>query len=277
VEAGLTDDEAVPLIEGMMTRDPNPSDEVESALSAARGERGERHPKWPERNRGMIEEIAQAGPRLNELRALSPVQWADDSRHSEEIIDALFPGNPLLCVGRDAKSFVTKAREEWRGVLAERALIVPSPMSKLTGVTKDGQSGSHRTNDNTGQRRFLVIECDFKEKDGRGNDTPDGPMLRRLGENGITVADVCAAAIHHLSQCGYPLAVVVHSGGKSLHAFFYVQGQPEEGLRQFMRYAVSIGADAATWTRCQLVRMPDGTRDNGNRQTVHYFNPEVIR
>ena len=31
-------------------------------------------------------------------------------------------------------------------------------------------------------------------------------------------------------------------------------------LLRFFRYAVSLGADRATWTRCQLVRMPDGTR-----------------
>lgn len=44
----------------------------------------------------------------------------------------------------------------------------------------------------------------------------------------------------------------------------------------FMRYAISIGADPATWTRSQFVRMPDGTRDNGKLQRVHFFNPEVL-
>jgi hypothetical protein len=48
-------------------------------------------------------------------------------------------------------------------------------------------------------------------------------------------------------------------------------------LESFMRYAVMLGADRATWTRSQFVRMPDGTRDNGNRQTVYFFNPAVIR
>jgi hypothetical protein len=41
---------------------------------------------------------------------------------------------------------------------------------------------------------------------------------------------------------------------------------------KFFRYAVSLGADRATWTRCQFVRMPDGARDNGSRQTVFYLN-----
>jgi len=54
-------------------------------------------------------------------------------------------------------------------------------------------------------------------------------------------------------------------------------GQPEERLHRFMRYAVSLGADRATWTRSQFVRMPDGTRDNCKAQTVYFFNPEVCR
>ena len=54
-------------------------------------------------------------------------------------------------------------------------------------------------------------------------------------------------------------------------------GQPEERLHRFMRHAVTLGADHATWTRCQFVRMPDGTHDNGRRQTVYFFNPEVLR
>ncbi len=59
--------------------------------------------------------------------------------------------------------------------------------------------------------------------------------------------------------------------------WFWAAGQPEERLRRFMGYAVSLGADSATWTRSQFVRMPDGTRDNGQRQTVYFFNPDVIR
>jgi hypothetical protein len=43
-----------------------------------------------------------------------------------------------------------------------------------------------------------------------------------------------------------------------------------------MDRAVRLGADSHTWTRCQLVRMPDGIRDNGNRQRVYYFAPSVV-
>jgi hypothetical protein len=74
-----------------------------------------------------------------------------------------------------------------------------------------------------------------------------------------------------------PLAIAVHSGSKSIHGWFYCTGQAEEKLRRFMQYAVSLGADRATWTRSQFVRMPDGTRDNIKCQAVYFFNPEVLR
>jgi hypothetical protein len=48
--------------------------------------------------------------------------------------------------------------------------------------------------------------------------------------------------------------------------------QPDEKVARFFRYAVSLGADPATWTRSQFVRVPDGTRDNGRRQTVFFLN-----
>ncbi len=44
-----------------------------------------------------------------------------------------------------------------------------------------------------------------------------------------------------------------------------------------MRYAVALGADRATWTRSQFVRMPGGTRDNGKPQTIYFFNPKAVQ
>ena len=47
-------------------------------------------------------------------------------------------------------------------------------------------------------------------------------------------------------------------------------------MKEFMGDAVSLGADKATWTKCQFVRMPGGKRDNGANQAIIYFNPEVL-
>ena len=88
--------------------------------------------------------------------------------------------------------------------------------------------------------------------------------------------DLCAALLLHLAEKA-PLALAVHSGGKSLHGWFYCADVPEEKILGVFNYAVSLGADRANWTRSQFARMPDGLRENGRRQTVYFFNPEVVK
>jgi hypothetical protein len=124
-------------------------------------------------------------------------------------------------------------------------------MTDKYGLTRDGKI-SQRTAKNTGPRRFLVYESDGLEKDKQ------------------------AAVLWHLANQAAPLTLVVSSGGKSLHGWFYCQGVSEEQLRRFFAKACLLGADPALWTKSQMVRMPGGTRDNGNRQAVLYFNPQTI-
>jgi hypothetical protein len=90
-------------------------------------------------------------------------------------------------------------------------------MSARTGRTQDGKESEHSL-DNTGPRRFLVIEQDS------GN------------------TDEQAAVLLHLAERA-PLALAVHSGSKSIHGWFMAAGQPEAHLHRFMRYAVGLGAD----------------------------------
>jgi hypothetical protein len=202
--------------------------------------------KWPPVNKEQREAVIRANGGLADLWKLSPVRIEDNRQHTEEILDRLYPGNPLLCCGESNAVFDTRPRNNWRGELSTLQLIVPSPMSAIEGVTKDGKSSRH-TLSNTGARRFLIVEFD----------------------TGAT--DEHAALLIHLA--GYaPLVCTVHSGGKSLHGWFFVESQPEEKILKFFRYAVSLGGDRATWTRSQFVRLPDGTRDNGNRQTVFFLN-----
>ena len=67
--------------------------------------------------------------------------------------------------------------------------------------------------------------------------------------------------------------MVVHSGGKSLHGWFNVADRADEQIWPFMRYAYQLGADHVTWRRSQFVRIPGGTRQDGKRQRVFYFDP----
>jgi hypothetical protein len=212
---------------------------------------------WPKRNDEQIEAVVAASDvaGLADLWGASPLRPDWEEPHTEELIDALFPDNPLLCCGKHInRDFGTGTREEWRGQLAAQQFIVPSPMTAEEGLKKDGGS-SLRCLANTGTRRYLVIESDHG------------------------TVDTHAVVLWHLARLA-PLVMVVHSGSKSLHGWFACKGSSEALQLRFMRYAVALGADPATWTRCQFVRMPDGLRRRPNafgvRQPVFYFNPNNL-
>jgi hypothetical protein len=227
---------------------------------------------WPKPDIEQIRAIVEGGFRLVDLAEQSPVRFDDEFSHTEEIIDTLFPGNPLLCVGKDRSRFATRQREIWRGHLHRLPLIVPNPMLDYVGHTTEGRWSEH-TKEQTARPVYLVIEFDFSEfaRDGK---TPScwASLVRQWRECGMTAADSCAALHLHLAE-RLPLVCVTHSGGKSLHGWYYVFDRCQAHLRHFMEYAVSLGADRATWTRSQFVRIPDGLRGNGQRQRVFYFNP----
>lgn len=205
--------------------------------------------RWPAVNQELREAIIADEDGLHDLWEAAPVRFDDNEQHSEQIIDRLFPDNPLLCCGKSKYDFNTKSRDDWRGELSGLQFIVPSPMSAVAGLTQDGKESKH-TLSNTGARRFLVVEFD------------------------TGMLDEHAALLIHLTNY-MPLACVVYSGGKSLHGWFYVHGQPSVMVGKFFQYAVSLGADKATWTRSQFARMPDGRRDNGQLQTVYFFNNKI--
>jgi hypothetical protein len=210
-----------------------------------------RQQRWPSENAEQRQAIIAKGGGLVDVWEASPVRLEDNQPYTEEIIDQLFPGNPLLCVGSAKHDCRTAPREEWRGKLTSLPLIVPSPMTASTGRNQKGEI-SNRCLGNTGPRRFLVVEFDTGTIDDH------------------------AALLLHLAEHA-PLAIVVFSGSKSLHGWFFCAGVAEEQVSRIFRYAVSLGADPATWTRCQLVRLPDGTRENRRRQTVYFFNPRVLK
>lgn len=128
------------------------SEERESCLPA--------RPRWPKPNPEAIAAILAGGINVKALRELSPVRFEETGKSRvEEVIDALFPGNPLLCVGFTNEKFDTRRRKFWHGVLERQQLIVPSPMTAVSGKTQTGKTSKH-TLDNTGPRRFLVVEFD---------------------------------------------------------------------------------------------------------------------
>jgi hypothetical protein len=262
LHAFRSDDEIVALLQAVSAGEPVKHGEIERAVERSRAtawQPGQSSasilvPKWPAVNHEQREAITASGIGLVDLWERSPVRLEGGAGCTAEILDTVFPGNPLLCCGWSNDRFDTRPKDEWRKNLSALQLIVPSPMSKRRGLTQDGRESAH-TLDNTGPRHFLVIEFD------------EG------------TADEHAAILLHLAlgALGAPIALAVHSGNKSLHGWFYCRKQSEQVLRSFMQKAVILGADHATWTRCQFVRMPDGRRDNGRRQTVFFFNPGVVQ
>jgi len=276
------DDDIIEILEAFVSCDGREREILRAVVRAreiANGEEGGGsllRALWPVVDYTMVHKTVIDCPvRLKDLGRLSPVNVERERPMTEEILETLFPGNPLLCFGRTPYSFSTRPREYWRGSReSDFQFIVPNPMIKETGVGKDGKE-SKRCLANTGPRRFLVTEFDISEKSEEW-----GPYVRDWKAKGISVPDANVALILELARRGLPrlpLALAVYSGGKSIHGWFPCEGITDEQLRPFMDRAVRLGADRATWTKCQLVRMPDGTRENGVRQQVHFFAPEVIR
>jgi hypothetical protein len=229
---------------------------------------------WPLVDLPRLDHIVTSGIGLYDLWEQSPYRLSEDCNHAEEVIDIIFPANLLLCCGYTESIFATRCRETWRGYLKFYALIVPSPMTAIVGPTiQDGRPSQH-TKANTGERLYLVIEFDFEEFDDEGGPTIWTALIQAWRAEGISLLDAQAALLWHLSQYE-PLVMVVHSGSKSLHAWFSALGRLEEELSDFMRLAVRLGADATLWrNRSQFVRMPEGIRANGAAQPVFFLNPQ---
>ena len=226
--------------------------EIEAAVSDAFSESTRRVRRWPRKNLPKIREICRNGPNLADLWYSSPTFYTRRHRCTDDILDALFEGDPLLCLASGESRFATHPREAWRGQVENEQLshIVPSAMSAKFGTTKNGKR-SQRCADNVGPRHYLVCEFDKSSTDSH------------------------AARLWFLNRW-LPLVLAVHSGGKSLHGWFACEGIAEESLYRFFRKAVALGADTATWSPCQLVRLPDGLRSSGRRQQVLYFDPLAV-
>lgn len=165
----------------------------------------------------------------------------------------------LLCIGtamgRDYT--VTKSyREIERAAenLNQLQFIAPHPMTQREGLSEEGNL-SPRAKASVGPRCYMVVEIDSLS--ARSNSAPI-PESAQLG------------TLKYLSRLA-PLAMVLRSGGKSLHGWFEVRDADEDQLRSFLSLACFHGADSAAFTLNQFMRLPWGTRDNGKIQEVIHW------
>lgn len=211
-------------------------------------------PQWPapspDKRASAIAEIPGFG--LYDLWEKSPWKPTVNRSHTRELLEWLFPGDPLLCCGKSPYKFDTRHLSEWADTdLSQWQFIVPSPMIARQAMTTSGKLSAH-TLKGTGPRRVIVIDFD----DFAG-------------------LDIHAAAAWALGEL-LPLVMVLKTGGKGLHAWYAASGRSEAELRVFFRLGCTFGGDPLLWTRSQFVRMPDGFRDNGEEQRVIYFNRRAV-
>ena len=176
-------------------------------------------------------------------------------------LQTLFADDELICAGHDVFSMRTRTLRNWLSNtdVSSLSYIVPNAMKALEGINKKG-GRSQRSNDNSGPRKRLVIECD----------RPD------------TSLDYQAGMLWILSMF-HPLEMVVNTAGKSLHGWFHCFDEAET-QRLFMM-AQQWGADHALWGPSQTARMPGGLRYPKpgeppfppRRQRVIYWNPTATR
>jgi hypothetical protein len=234
-------------------------------------------PKWPAPDLDAIDVIVRSGPHCYDIWESSPVRFETDvlkkPSHTEEIIDAVFPGDPYLCAGWASWNFETRRRSAWRGLLSEMPLTVPNPLVAPTGLTKEGKTSQHSLQA-TARPVYLVVEFDFSPTDRNGQPTIYAALLAGWKADCISTLDACAALSAHLAGYLPSWVLFLSSGGKSGHAWFNVRGLPICAQRVFFARAVRLGADPQLWCRSQFSRMPDGRRENGRRQTTFFFNPQ---
>lgn len=204
---------------------------------------------WPAVDEDELRAIAEEKPySLEDLRNDSPYPASELSKIPPcGLLQLLFPKDSLICLGESVESSSTKTLEEFCASEKNLRFTVPRTMRNEFGISQDGQV-SPRCNDNAGPERYVVIEFDDME------------------------GDVQISMIKHLSQF-LPLVLVLHSGGKSFHAWFNGCTASEDRVLAFRRHAASLGADKAVFTKCQMVRMPNQNREkNGNLQELHYLD-----
>src|ERR1700730_11424038 len=85
---------------------------IANAGRYARGEMAVRQTLWPTVDYAMVHKIVVNCPvRLKDLSSISPTDLSTEDRRTEEILDAVFQGNPLLCFAllwKDSESLLNK-------------------------------------------------------------------------------------------------------------------------------------------------------------------------
>ena len=179
----------------------------------------------------------------------------------EAVQAKLYPDNPILCfvfVRERSDGSIACRWDDRRQLPSFPSWMIPNPLRGRSAPTSEGKP-SPRALSNIAERRYLVLDFD---KGSRGEQ---------------------ATIIWHLKTAwkerGAGLVMVLWTGGKGLHAWWYVRHLGEAEVWILREEASRLGACSSTLqNRAQLVRVPNARRaDSGERQSVYFFNEEEIR
>lgn len=197
---------------------------------------------WPPQTPDLINTILNTVPPLFDLTPKAePI----------DVIPTLFQIDDLVCFGPDTFTAIVGSVDDAINAAKSSQFIVPNPMKARKALNKSGRE-SARCQANIKTRRFIVTEF-------------DSPHLDKAQQSQL---------LYFLSRKAH-LVMVVDSGGKSLHGWFYVGGKPEKDVAAFFAAAVMIGADKSRFDPCGWLRMPGGTRIKDGKtipQNIVYFS-----
>ena len=221
--------------------------------------------------------VSRSSVAVYDLWEASPMRFDErDDSGAHYALSQLFEPDEIICVsGHKKGGYAGTIRELLkRGHRFEfESYIVPNPLN-----SRDATEGHTlaRSLDNVAYRRWLVLEWDIS-RFGRDGKTPTfwKPLIEDWESRGISIKDAQATLIDHMAKFAKP-AMIVDFAGKSLHTWFPALGMTDKFLTEFCRYAVLLGANDATKTISQLVRMPGGTRETIMTQPIIYFNLQLI-
>lgn len=194
---------------------------------------------------------------IHTLFGKSPDDWraislADpDKLTPKEVLGITMKPSPesLICVGYKNGDYgferITKEFQEFKS-LERLSYVIPAYMTAKAGKTQSGKT-SAGAKSNTGDRIYNVVDLD------------DPPPEEH------------SSILWKLAEFRKP-DLVLRTGGKGIHGWFPVSEDDDH----FWHAAVLLGADVRIYkNKSQLVRLPNGTRDNGARQEVLFINPNL--
>jgi hypothetical protein len=243
-----------------------PDREIEAAVELAYGDHGSgsggavnygrQAIEWPEPNADVIGRL---------LATVEPVFDGETSAglRPADVLPLLFRSGELVCTGAESDRAVVRPVEAVVMDADTLQFICVNPMRGSMAMNNAGRP-SARCQNNVMVRRYLVAEFDDAALGKRGQ----AQLVTALAEMA-------------------PLVMAVDSGGKSVHAWFYVETMARRDQARFFAVACLLGADATRWDICGWLRMPGGTRVKADpstgsgqvvraRQRVLYWAPEAM-